>query len=335
MFASKIIWGKTTSVLKNSSSTKTQSVTEIKTNKATTKQASAPSSFKIRKLKVQITLNKGTFKNGSNSIIISDLGMSANIEKLGPPDFGKASVEIYNLPRDVMERISTLAMMPMYHNYNYINIYAGDDYSGYTQVFAGTIASAVADFNSQPDIKMKIDARIGFFGSITAQGQNVVKGTQSVASFVEKQAEIAGFTFKNEGVTASVKNAIFSGSPIEQARQACEQVGAELVIDDDKMILISNGSSVKGTVPKLTASTGLIGYPSMSSNGISFKAVFNPQLKFAGLVELKTLVPKCTGQWRITKLSHKLSSNLPGDGSWESTITAYYPHMSGACGRYV
>ena len=101
------------------------------------------------------------------------------------------------------------------------------------------------------------------------------------------------------------------------------------------MILISNGSSVKGTVPKLTASTGLIGYPSMSSNGISFKAVFNPQFKFAGLVELKTLVPKCTGQWRITKLSHKLSSNLPGDGSWESTITAYYPHMSGACGRYV
>ena len=334
MSATKIVWGKTTSVLK-SAEQKTRSVTEVKSTKLSTKQATVPSSFKLRKLKVQITLNKGSFKNGSNTIMISDLGISANIEKLGPPDFGKASVVIYGLSRDVMEQISTLSLMPMYHNYNYINVFAGDDYSGYTQVFAGTIASAVADFNSQPDIKMKTDARIGLFGSITAQGQNVLKGTQSVASFVEKQAKAAGFIFKNEGVTASVKNAIFSGSPIEQARQACEQVGAELIIDDDKMILIGNGSSLRGAVPKLTATTGLIGYPSMSSNGISFKAVFNPQFKFAGLVELKTMVPKCSGQWRITKLSHKLSSNLPGDGYWESTITAYYPHMSGACGRYV
>lgn len=296
---------------------------------------SSNSSFRKHGLKVQITLRKGSFRNGTNSIMISDLAMTANVDKMGPPDFGKASVTIYGLPMDVMEQLSTLSMMPMFFNRNYINIFAGDEVEGYSQVFAGTIQSATADFNAQPDVKMKLDARVGFWGSVTAQGQNVVSGSQTAASFIEKQAKAAGMTFENKGVSSSVSNAIFSGSPIEQAKQAAEQVGAELVIDDEKMTLIPQGGSLGGTVPKLSASTGLIGYPSMSQNGIDFKAIFNPHFKFAGLIELETLVPRCSGQWRIIKLSHKLSSNMPSDGAWESTITAFYPHMSGACGRFI
>ncbi len=292
-------------------------------------------SFRIRGLRVQLTLRKGQFRNGTNSIMIADLAMTANIEKCGAPDFGKANVTIYGLPMDVMEQLTTLSMMPQFYNKNYINIFAGDEIEGYSQVFAGTIQSASADFNSQPDIKMNIQARVGFEGSITAQGQNVVSGSQPVADFIAKQAKTANMTFENNGVSSSLKNAVFSGSPIEQAKQAAEQVGAELVIDDDKMTLIPQGGSVKGTVPKLSATAGLLGYPTMSQNGIDFKAIFNPEFKFAGLIELETLVPKCSGQWRIIKLSHKLSSNMPSDGSWESQITAFNPQMSGACGRFI
>ena len=59
------------------------------------------------------------------------------------------------------------------------------------------------------------------------------------------QAKKAGMTFENQGVSSSVKNAVFTGSPIEQARQAAKQVGAELIIDDEKMLLIPNGGKVK------------------------------------------------------------------------------------------
>lgn len=293
-------------------------------------------SFRKRGLRIQITLRKGKFKDGTNSILITDLAMTANVEKAGPPDFGKASVCIYGLPMDMMEQLSTLSMRPMFYNFNYINIFAGDDVEGYSQIFAGTIQNANADFNSQPDVKMNISARVGFWGSVTAQGQNVVSGTQSVSSFIANQAKLAGMSFENKGVSNSIQNAVFSGSPVEQAKQAAEQVGAELIIDDDKMTLIPQGGALKGKqIPKLSASSGLIGYPSMSQNGIEFKAIFNPQFRFAGLIELETLVPKCSGQWRIIKLSHKLSSNMPNDGSWESQITAFYPHLSGACGRFI
>ena len=294
-------------------------------------------SFRRRKLRVQITLSKGQFKNGEgNSIIIDDLGITARIEKAGAPEFGKASVEIYGLSYNVMEQLSTLNMSPLFVRRNYINIFAGDEFSGLTQVFAGSITSASADLNAAPEVKFKIEARIGFWGSVIAQGQNVVQGVQPVSNFIEMQAKKAGMTFENQGVSSSVKNAVFSGSPIEQARQAAKQVGAELIIDDEKMLLIPNGKAVKkGDVPLLTANSGLIGYPTMTQNGIELKAIFNPNFRFAGLIEIKSLVPKTSGQWRITKLSHNLASNLPSAGQWESSITAFYPSMSGAVGRFI
>ena len=50
-------------------------------------------SFRRRKLRVQITLSKGQFKNGEgNSIIIDDLGITARIEKAGATEFVIASV---------------------------------------------------------------------------------------------------------------------------------------------------------------------------------------------------------------------------------------------------
>lgn len=293
-------------------------------------------SFIKRRMRVQITLSKGQFKNGQgNTVIIEDLGMTAKIDKAGPPEFGKCSVEIYGLSLEVMEQLSTLSMHPLFIRRNYLNVFAGDDQNGMTQVFAGTITSATVDMNSAPEIKFKIEARIGFFGSLTAQGPSAISGTQPASTFIENQAKKAGFLFENQGVNTQLKNCVFTGSPVEQMKQAARQIGAELVIDDTKVILIPNGSAVKGTVPVLSAQTGLLGYPTMTQNGIECKAIFNPDFRFAGIVEIKSIVPKVSGQWRIIKLSHSLSANLPSAGNWESSITAYYPQMSGVIGKFV
>lgn len=293
-------------------------------------------SFLKRKLKILLTLQKGSFKGREgNAYEISDLAMSVRVEKMGAPDFGKASAVIYGLPLDVMEQLSTLCMHPLFVRRNYINIYAGDEYNGYNQIYAGTITKASCDFNSAPDVKFNIESQIGFFGAVTAQGANVISGSQSASTFIEQQAKKIGFTFKNEGVTGTVKNAVFEGSPIEQARQCARQIGAELILDDETMILVSNGASRKGNAVLLNANSGLLGYPTMTQNGIEIKSIFNPNYRFAGLIKLETVVPKCSGTWRIVKMSHTLDSNMPNGGKWETQITAYYPHLSGAVGKFI
>lgn len=292
-------------------------------------------SFLQRFLQVQLTLNSGEFADGSNSKIIDSLAMTASIEKLGPPDFGKASVEIYGMLLEDMEQLTTLNFQPLFVSRNYINIFAGDDVNGMSQVFAGTITSASADFNSQPEIKFKIEAQIGFFGAVTAQSPTAIKGSQSVSSFVEQQAQKLGLTFVNEGVTASIRNCVFNGSPLAQARAAAAAVGAELITDDDEMILLNKDQARTGDVPLLSKNSGLLGYPSITQNGIELKAIFNPAFKFAGLIEIDSIVPKTSGQWRIVKLTHNLTSNMVSNGAWESSITGFYPALSGATGRFV
>ena len=153
-------------------------------------------SFKTRHMKIVITLAAGSFAGGGNQYTITDLAMSATVEKLPWPDGGKCSVEVWGLPLDVMEQLSTLAFRPFYRTRNYINIFAGEGFpDGMPQIFAGSIATAGADFNSAPDVKFKIEGQVGFFGRIQAQGQTAVHGQQAAEDFIRGQAEGAGFRF--------------------------------------------------------------------------------------------------------------------------------------------
>lgn len=288
--------------------------------------------FNQKKLQIQLTLKKGTFKDGANSKIIKDLSMTASVEKLGPPDFGKASVSITNMRLDDMEKLSTLSFHPLFVNRNYINIFAGSDATGYSQIFAGTITKAGTDFSS-PDKAFKIDAQLGFFGSVKSADPSSINGTMQASNFIKNMADKALMKFENQGVNLSVKNCVFNGSPIQQARQCAQQAGAELIIDDDVMILKPSDKARKGQVIELSKDSGLLNYPSITQNGIELKAIFNPNFKFGSLFNLKTIVPKCTGTWRIVKLTHALSSNNPTNGQWESSITGFYPQFSSVYGR--
>lgn len=296
-------------------------------------------SFIRRKMQVHLTLRAGTFADGSNSKIISDLAMSASVEKLGPPDFGKCSVSIKGMALDDAQQLTTLAFNPLnaYTARNYVNIFAGDDLSGFSQIFAGTITSAGAEFaDGQPGVNFKLEGQIGFMGSVTPASPNAINGTQPAASFIEKQALAAGMTFENQGVSATLSNCIFNGSAIQQARQAANMVDAELITDDDKMILLPrNGVRDKGQMFLINKDSGLLGYPKITQSGVEIKTIFNPAYRFAQCFELQSIVPKTSGIWRIVKLTHKISANDPKDGSWESSLTGYYPHMSGAVGKFI
>lgn len=261
--------------------------------------------------------------------------MKASVEKLGPPDFSKASVEIYGMPLDEMAQLTSLSSWPLKTSRNYINIYAGDDVQGMSEIFAGSIVSANADYSGCPEHKLVIDAEVGFWGRVMPQGPGVINGTMSLASFVKKQADAAGMTFSNEGVNATLKNCVFSGSPVNQARQAAEQMGVDLLIDDDEMVLIPRQGARRGNAVLLAPDSGLLGFPTFTSDGVECKSIFNPAFRFAGLFVLETVVPKAKGTWRCIKLNHSLSANMPGDGAWESTVTGYYPALSGAVGKLI
>ena len=200
-------------------------------------------SFTEKVLNVYITLRSGTFADGDNTKVITGVPIKAHVEKTGPPDFGKATIEIRGMKYADMERLSTLSFYPLFFNRNYITVYAGDETYGLNKCFSGEITKASADFNSAPDVTFKLECMTGFWGLVTIQSPTAVNGSQTVEEFVKTQAKTMGYGFRNDGVSSSVSNCVFNGSPLQQARACAKHVGAELILDDNVLILSPKGGN--------------------------------------------------------------------------------------------
>ena len=264
------------------------------------------------------------YKDEQNRMLSYDgVETHVTIEKPGEPDQNKATVELYNISLDVMQDITTLAFKPLQSKNNQIAIFAGDDAEGMSQCFSGEIQTAYADFSGAPTIKMHIEAAAGSYASLKASPPIAVDGTQSAASLIETFAKESGYTFVNNGVTAQVKNAVLNGSPIQKARAVANMVGCELIIDDGviKIQPFDKGLD-EGNAVFLSKDTGMLGYPTFTSEGITLKCLYNPDFQLGGMVKVESIVPGAQGVWKITKLEHSLVANANSSSEWFSGIEA-------------
>ena len=280
-------------------------------------------SFTIKQIEVRITLAAGSFGGKGSEKVINGLPVSVDVSKTGGDEKPTCKVSIGGMTYSDMEQLTTLAFRPLQSRKNLIAIFAGEA-GALSQVFAGEITKASADFNNAPDVKFDIEAMSGFYPSLVPAGPQSIAGNAPVADIISQQAKLMGYEFRNEGVSTNLSNTILNGTPMEKARAAAKQAGANLLIDDNTIILLPPGKERKGTTVLLADNSGMMGYPSFSSDGISVEAIYNPAFQLNGLIEVKSIVPKASGLWRITKLEHKLSANDPGADDWTSSIEAVY-----------
>ena len=277
-------------------------------------------SYSEKELEITVVLGKGAFGGEGNTKMIKGLAAKCVIEKVHLPDKNKAKVQIYGVKLEDMEQMTTLAFLPLETQKNYVQ--AGEKGQELALAFKGEITTAYANFNTAPDIAFELEAMTGYFPSLTAIPATSANGSVSLDSLLSKLAGQAEYTFINKGVTGSVVNPYLVGSPFEQIRQLAGDNDFDVLLDDEKVIALPKEKARDGNTVKLSASTGLIGYPRFSSSGISVKCLYEKNLQIGGLVEIESLVPKASGIWKITKLSHTLSAHFPGENVWESSIEA-------------
>lgn len=279
-------------------------------------------SFKEKEIELAVVLGKGTFGGNGNTKIIKGLAVQCNIEKVQLPDKNKAKVQIYGLNLDDMEQMTTLAFKPLETQKNYIQIKAGDKDGELSLVFKGEIATAYANFNNVPDVVFEIEALAGYFPALKAIPATSATGEVSIAELLAKLAKEAGYDFVNKGVTGAVSNPYLTGSPFEQIKKLAADNGFDVLFDNEEIIAVPFGKARSGNTVKLSKDTGLIGYPTFSSEGIALNCHFEKELQIGGLVEVDSIVPKASGLWKISKLSHKISANFSGNNYWESAVDA-------------
>lgn len=283
-----------------------------------------PNSFSIKTIQISVVLGEGDFSGGGNTKIIEGLACDVSVTKPGPPDKNTATIKIWGMKYDDMAQLTMLAFKPLEYQKNLLSIKAGDLGGTLSLVFTGEITQAAADFNSAPDVCMQFEVQTGAYPQLIAEPVITTQGEAPADNLFSQFSASMGYAYKNEGVTASVKNGWYSGSPLEKAVKLAKDIGCEIVIDDSTVVVMPAGQAREGNAVLLNKDTGLIGYPTFTQDGISCRCIFNPDLLYGGLIRVESIVPRATGTWRITKLSHSLAAYVPGGGNWESQIEAAY-----------
>ena len=275
----------------------------------------------IKTLKTTIILGEGEFDGGGNTKIIEGLATTVQVTKAGLPEKNSAEVRIQGLKLSDMEQLTFLSFLPGEYRKNHILIEAGDKGGELSVVFKGDITAASADFSTAPDITMKFNALTAGWSVLIADSPTSVQGEATAERLISQFATQAGFNFINNGVTESVKNATFNGSPVQKAQQVADEVGCELLMDDETWIIQPWGKP-RGDAVLLKADSGMIGYPSFTQDGITCECFYNPRLQLGGQIKIESIVPRASGYWKITKLSHDLAAYT--QGRWVSRIDGMY-----------
>lgn len=280
--------------------------------------------FSVKTVRITIQLRKGEFDNGGNTVIIEGLPVSVTVTKQGGEAKNKASVTVDNLKLETATQLTTLAFKRLETYNNVIQIDAGSQGAELPTIFIGEITSAVPVM-SDSKLSLKIEALAGYYPALIPSTPTSVQENTTVEKLMKQFADEAGYSFENKGITASIANSVFVGSPIAKAKTLARQADIDLLIDDNKFTIQPFEAPKEGQIPLLSKGTGLIGYPSFSNEGINCKSVFNDKLKVGSYFKLESILPHASGEWQITKVEHRLEAYTPNSGTWESDVTGVLP----------
>ena len=279
-------------------------------------------SFTEKRIETRIKLNVGKYKSGDNVKIITGLPTEVNVSQAGFPSLDQAKISIFGINQADLESLTFLSFKTLYYNRNEIEVYAGDD-EGMSLVFQGDIINSKPDYNGAPDVPLVIDAISGYYQGLSAVPPYTFKGSIPTSTIIEQLCAEMDYAFVNEGETKQAVNPYLKGSPIQKIRQLAKSYNLDVNITG-KTVTLRKSDGNRKIIAAINKDSGLIGYPEFTNMGIKLRCEFMPELKIGDEIEVKSIVPKASGRWRIFSLNHSIGVHLDG-APWETSIECLYP----------
>lgn len=264
--------------------------------------------------------------SNANEVTLRGLRISCNIHKAGGASQGEAQVKLYGMSLTLMNQLSTLGRTPVIIGKNEISISAGDDANGLALIFKGTIAQAYTDLGGAPEGIFQVSAYSLLYQAVQSLPPTSFKGGVGVALVLQNLATQMGMSFENNGVVTQLSNPYFEGSAKSQAEAAVRAAGIEWNACDNGILAIwPKGGSRGGSVPLISAATGMVGYPYPSGQGLlGVKTAFNPDINFGAKVEVDSIIKPAVGLWTVCSVDHDIEAEFPG-GQWFSSVLGTPP----------
>lgn len=282
-------------------------------------------SFNEKRLRVTLTLNsseKAFDEKGNNTIIFDGLKVSANIQTgSGLGITPMARITIYGLSKNVINRIAKIKWNTETAKYNFIRLEALHN-GAFISVYEGTINFAYPNFNTMPEVGVSIDSAIALEHQVMMQKPLSYKGDVKVSHLISTICNDIGMLFEDNGVNTVISDPYYAKPPLENIRDICSAARIDLAIENNLIAIMPKGKERMIKIPVLSPSTGLIGYPVPAIQGLRFQCLYDPYIRFGGLVEIKdSIIETANGKWRVLGISTNLDSATP-NGRWYMDIQA-------------
>ena len=252
-----------------------------------------------RAITIVIQLGEGTFgQTGSNTVTLEGLRVSATIEKVGPPGFGRAEIRVFGMTQSVMNQVSTLGVPFRMYRRNFVTVQAGEKGQPLPVVWKGYILNAWQNLDGAPETYFQIVSNAGVLEALVPGQPLSFPGPIDVASVMSGLATRMGRLFVNDGVTTKLSGGYFPGTAMQQAIAIARAAGIELEPGGsvgDTLTIWPKTQTRTGVVPLISASTGMVGYPQYRDNAMAFRCLFNPNIVRGGQILMdSSLFPSAT-----------------------------------------
>lgn len=287
--------------------------------------------FVTRKIDVTIILGEGDFgdQGQSDQVKLTGLRVSASINKDGLPSMDSATIRVWGLTKSLLNKLTQLGKPIQFTRTNTVIVEAGDDQSGMSQVFQGTIWTSYADFSDMPNVPLVMTCMSGAISAAKPvkpisfpNGADVSVIMQQIGASMTPVKSVQNF-----GVNTHLAGALYyPGTALDQMKAVAQAANCNADASGSTLDIwpIDGVRGSNGSIPEMGPDSGLIGYPTYSDYGISIRSLYQPGLVRGGNFTLKTSVTQANGSWTAASLAYDLESETP-DGHWFMNINAYRP----------
>lgn len=277
----------------------------------------------VRKINLSFTLGQGSFgQDGSDTVEVTGLRTSCSITKAGGASMSTLELRVWGMPLDAMQKLTVLNKLAYeQERSNSVTVTAGDDESGMGIVFTGTIKEAWADASNPPEVAFIVSAFSGGLDAVRPVAPTSYNGPVAVDVIMSSIAAqmVPPRTLENSGVQTVLESPYLPGTLRDQALAVARAARCNMLIDEQVLAIWPLGETREGLTLSLSPSTGLVGYPQFTQNGIALTTLFTPSLTFGQRIEVSCPLAAANGSWTVAAVQHNLDAELPG-GQWFTRI---------------
>lgn len=187
-----------------------------------------------------------------------------------------------------------------------LTIEAGRKSFGTALIFAGEITDAAV--SQPPDVTLTLKAQTASFakGDIIARNQ---PGTAPLSRIARQVAADLGLSLRFEATDKQIGNFAFTGSALRQVDKLGSVGAVNAYVDDNALVVKNYNAPLKGRTRVLNASSGMIGIPEITEQGVRVKFLIDNQTILGGGLQIQSeMNPAANGLYTIFKLGFQIAS---------------------------